>query len=157
MEGAVNKVKPVKLALVLQLLLVFASGILVGGFGYRFYSFREPPPPPRRESPPPDRRAFRQRYLDEMRSRLNLREEQVQKLKEIMDASGRKFNVERRRSNEEMKALHEQQIAQIRAMLDPPQISEYEKMLAEREKLMRERDKNRRNNQRKDDRDRPRP
>ena len=37
-----------------------------------------------------------------------------------------------------MKALQERHQEQVRAMLDPPQVAEYEKMLAEREKRMRE-------------------
>ena len=38
-----------------------------------------------------------------------------------------------------MRSLQEHQQAQIRAMLDPPQIAEYEKMLREREEQMQTR------------------
>ena len=130
--------RPFRLSVALQLTLIFASGALVGGLGYRLYSVRrDVPDVPKRPLGPPDRgRKFRERYVAEMRSRLNLRDDQVQKLTEIMDATGRRFFEAKRRSDQELKALHETQIAQIRAMLDPAQIPEYEKMLQEREKLM---------------------
>jgi hypothetical protein len=142
-------VRPVKLVVALQLLLVFASGLVVGGLAYRLYSTtRDVADSPKRPPGPPDRgRQFRERYLQEMRSRLNLREDQVQKLIAIMDATGRKFFEVKKRSDADMKALHENQVAQIRAMLDPPQLAEYQKMLEEREKQMakdRERGRKRR-------------
>ncbi len=139
-----------RLSVVLQLVLVFASGALVGSLGYRLYSTRRDAPPdaPKRPPGPSDRvRKFRQRYIEEMRSRLNLRDDQGRKLVEIMDATGHKFFEAKKRSDEEIRALHEAQVAQVRAMLDPAQIPEYEKMLQEREKQMaqdRERGRRRR-------------
>jgi len=79
-----------------------------------------------------------------MRSRLSLRDDQVQKLTLIMDTTSRKFFEAKKRSDAEMRSLHENQVAQIRAMLDPPQQVEYQKMLEEREKqMLRDREKGR--------------
>jgi Spy/CpxP family protein refolding chaperone len=131
-------VRPLKLAVALQLILVFASGALVGGLAYRLYSTRsDVSSGPKRPPGPPDRgRQLRDRYLGDMRSRLKLREDQVQKLVAILDATRHNFFEAKKRSDAEMKALHEDQVAQIRAMLDPAQRAEYEKMLEEREKQM---------------------
>ncbi len=139
--------KPLRLSVALQLLLVFASGALVGGLAYRLYSTRGAlADSPKKQPPPGDRgRQFRERYIQEMRSRLKLRDDQVQKLTQIMDATSHRFLAAKKQSDVAMKSLHEDQIAQIRAMLDPPQVAEYQKMLEEREKQMaRDREKGRR-------------
>jgi len=135
-------VKPLRFSVALQLLVVFASGVLVGGLAYRLYSTLPEAPPIVAKAPPapPGRRggpSFRDRYVAEMRERLKLREEQVLKLNDILEVTGRGVWEARRRSDLEMRTLQETQQAQIRAMLDPPQISEYEKMLLEREAQMR--------------------
>ena len=138
--------RPLKLTVALQLILVFASGALVGGLAYRLYSTHsDVSSSPKRPPGPPDRgRQVRDRYLADMRSRLKLREDQVPKLVAILDATRRSFFEAKRRSDGELKALHEDQVAQIRAMLDPAQRAEYEKMLEEREKQMAmDRDKGR--------------
>ncbi|HSW51516.1 MAG TPA: hypothetical protein VLH09_15120 [Bryobacteraceae bacterium] len=128
-----------RLTVALQVLLVFASGALVGGLAYRLYLTRSVDPmvqklPPR----PPDKgQRFRERYVEEMRSRLDLRADQVKKLEEIMDTTGRKFWDAKKRNDAEMRNLQENQVAQIRAMLDPPQVVEYERMLREREARMK--------------------
>jgi hypothetical protein len=133
-------VKPFKLSVALQVLLLFASGALVGVLAYRLYSTHSDSPVVRKGPPPsPERgRDFRARYVAEMRSRLNLSTSQIKQLDEIMEATGRKFWEAKKRSDAEVRFLQENQQAQIRAMLDPPQVAEYEKMLKEREERMRQ-------------------
>ncbi|MFB3778406.1 MAG: hypothetical protein ACE141_12385 [Bryobacteraceae bacterium] len=128
-----------QLSVALQVLLVFASGSLVGGLAYRLYLTRSEDPMVRKLPPPPPEkgRRFRERYLSEMRSRLDLRDDQVKKLEAIMEATGRKFWEAKKRNDAEMRLLQEDQVAQIRAMLNPSQLSEYEKMLREREEQMK--------------------
>jgi hypothetical protein len=134
-------VKPLRFSVALQLFVVFASGVLVGGLGYRLYNslpagrqtMKAPPPPPGRGG----RFPFRERYVQEMRERLKLREEQVRRLNDILEMTGRSVWDAKRRQDTEMKALQDRQQAQIRAMLDPPQVTEYEKMLREREEQMK--------------------
>ena len=72
-----------------------------------------------------------------MRQRLQLREEQVLQLNQILEATGRKFFDARKRADVEVRSLQENQQAQIRAMLDPSQVIEYDKMLHEREEQMK--------------------
>ena len=137
-----------KLSVALQVLLVFASGALVGGLGVRYYTHRSTPPPsPETRKRPDGSRQFRQKYVDEMRSRLNLRADQVQKLSEIMDSSEHRFGELRKRIEGEVrkqmsgdvKVIQQEQQEKIRAILDASQRTEYEKMLAERAKRMEER------------------
>jgi len=134
-------VKPLRFSVALQLFVVFASGSLVGGLAYRLYTARSdaamvmkpPPRPPGRGGGP----SFRDRYVGEMRERLRLRDDQVHRLHEILEVTGRGFRQAKQRSDLELRTLQENQQAQIRAMLDPPQITEYQKMLQEREEQMK--------------------
>ncbi len=140
--------RPFKLSVAVQVLLVFASGALVGGLGFRFYTHRSAPRPPAETRKRPDGfRQFRQRYMNEMSKRLTLRADQVQQLSEIMDSSEHRFGELRKRINGEVrkhmggevKAIQQEQQDKIRAILDASQRTEYEKMLAERAKQMEER------------------
>ena len=133
--------KPFRFSVALQLLVVFASGALVGGLAYRLYTSLPEAQPVMKAPPRPPGRGggavFRERYMKEMRERLKLRDDQVHKLSEILEVTGRGVWEARRRSDLEMRTLQENQQAQIRAMLEPPQIAEYEKMLREREEQMK--------------------
>ena len=132
-----------RISIALQLLLVFACGAAVGGLGHRLYVTRATPAPrPSVVKRTGDPASYRTRYVGEMRSRLNLSTTQVDKLNEILDASRTKVTDWRKRSDQEMKELQEDQQTKIRALLDEKQASEYEKMLAERERE-RERQKRR--------------
>lgn len=162
--------RPLKLTLVLQLLLVFVSGSVVGALGYRLYSRRtaladQQARPSRPGGFDPVR--ARNRWIEPLQTRLKLSPDQVQKLTAIYESTGRRFGDARKKAeaetrrimDPEMAALHKDQIAQIEALLDASQLTEYRKMLEERRKWM----ENRRSNPRPDrDRDRrptpgPRP
>jgi len=135
-------VTSLRLSVALQLFLVFASGAVVGGLAYRLYEKRlEVPEGPRMPPPPPPDRgrgaSFRQRYVQELRDRLKLRPDQLSKLNEILETTGRKFFEARKRADMEIMALQENQQAQIRALLDPDQAAEYDRMLKEREEFIR--------------------
>jgi hypothetical protein len=162
-------VRPLKLTLVLQFLLVFVSGSVVGALGYRLYSGRTAATEVQARPPRPvfDPVKARDRWTEPLRTRLNLRPDQVQKLNTIFDTTGHRFGEARKtaetetrkKMDPEMNAIHKDQVAQIEAMLDAGQLAEYRKMMEERRKQM----ENRKNNPRPDrDRDRrplpgPRP
>lgn len=144
--------KRVKYWVVLQLLGVFASGLVVGALAYRFYDLRRTPPEAQLKKEGPA--AFRARYIQTMRERLKLDEEQVRRLDQIMDASRRRVEEVRRRADSEvrnlmapeMEAIQKKQREDIEAILNEGQRAEYAKMLEERriemEKRRREREKN---------------
>lgn len=110
-----------RLAIAIYLLLVFLSGVVVGAVGHRFY-YREKFTPRPRPSP----EEFRRRYMEDLRSRLKLTDEQAQRIDAILDET-------RDRYRTQMRAMQEEQAAKIRAVLNPEQQREYEQMRRERE------------------------
>lgn len=126
-----------RLSLAFYLFLVFASGLLVGGIGYRLYS-TEATAKARTEQ----RRGrssseeWRARYTKAMTERLALSEIQVRELNVILDRTKGRFDELEKElhdsSRPQRKAIIEQQIAEINAMLDPEQRTEHEKWVEER-------------------------
>jgi len=118
------------------LLLVFASGIGVGVFGHWMYAAKEvmsaiQPPPPR---PSED---YRQRYLREMETRLKLTPDQLVKLNTILDGTRARFQEVNAKFRPEFKAIHQDQVAKVRAILTDAQKPEYELIMKERDERMK--------------------
>jgi Spy/CpxP family protein refolding chaperone len=134
----VKRVNPVQI--VLYLLLVFASGALVGAFGHKLYSANAVSASPK--SPRPDHKAFREKYIKDHESRLKLDASQTAKLGSILDDTNAKFKAARDRNEPEMKQIQQEMRDRIREMLSADQKPEYEKMLKERE-LKRQRERER--------------
>jgi len=112
------------------LLLVFSSGVAVGGFGYRLYSGT----PVKAEGPSrlsPEE--WRKQYLGEMQTRVHLTPAQVQQMNTILDETRTLFHESREKHNQELHGLREDQANRIRAILTDEQRPEYEKLRAERE------------------------
>jgi hypothetical protein len=116
------------------LCLVFLSGVLVGGVGLGLYSARSST-----KGDPCGPDAVRQRYRDDLRSRLQLRPDQLLKLDGILEETHQRFRAMRDKYRPEVKTIQAEQAESIRAMLDDRQKTEYEKLRQEREKLERER------------------
>ena len=141
--------RSLKLTLVLQFLLVFVSGSLVGALGYRLYNGRTAAAEAVTRPPRPvfDPVKARNRWIEPLQTRLKLSSGQVQKLNTIFDTTGRRFGEARKKAetetrkvmDPEMDAIHKDQIAQIEAMLDASQLTEYRKMMEERRQQMEKR------------------
>ncbi len=116
------------LAIAFYMLVVFASGIAVGAFGH-LYTVRA-------SSQTPD--DWRQKYVKELQSRLALDQGQVAGLNAILDTTKSKTKAVKEKYRPEMKAVYQEQMSSMRAMLNPSQQAEYAKIVAEREKRMRE-------------------
>ena len=114
--------------------LVFLCGGVVGGFGHRLFTMRAVSANARR-SP----EEFRKRFIAEMQSRLKLSGDQTSKLETILDAARARFRATRESINPQMEKIREDQQAQIREILAPEQLAEYEKMRQERETEIRRR------------------
>lgn len=110
-----------RLSVALYLLVVFLSGAVVGALAHRLYVGERAAPRPR-----PSPEEYRRRYMEEMRSRLKLSDEQVKQIDAILDET-------RDRYRAQMRAIQEEQSARIMAVLNPEQRSEYQKMRQERE------------------------
>ncbi len=118
---------------VMYIALVFASGLLVGGFSYHLYSVNRPER--HRQRPGPE--DFRRRYVQEMTTRLKLSPEQISSLEQILDQSRARFDEVRKKSWPEMRAIQTEQIARINAILNDTQRAEYAKMREERDRRMK--------------------
>lgn len=116
--------------LALWLTLVFLSGAAVGVLGYHLFRTRSAEAAGRRHLSPEEWRA---RYVETMRSRLNLTGEQLERLNRILDETREKFHrldeeLIKPRKSEIIKAQNEA----IAAMLTDEQRAEYEKLRRER-------------------------
>jgi len=121
----------------LYVVLVFLSGVLVGAFGYRLYSVQTV------KSNSPDRprtpEEYRKRYVQEMRNRLKLSDQQVSSLQQIMDDTGQSFRDLREKDRPVIRGIEQEQYQKVLAILNPDQQAEYEKMRAERERRRQQR------------------
>jgi len=115
-------------ATLVYLLVVFASGAVVGAFANRLYMAKTVSAT---VNAPPSRAELRKQYIRDMRSRLHLTDAQVTELQQIMDATGQ-------RMREMHKTIEDEHIRKVVAMLDDSQTAEYSKMRAEREKHRQE-------------------
>lgn len=124
-----------QLPIVLSMLAVFTSGAVVGAFSHRLYSASSVDAAPRR-SPA----EYRQKYLTDMKSRLNLEDGQVARLGEALDRTRQRFHEFNEKHNTEISAIHAEQVREIRSMLNPDQQQKYEEYLAERERKRKEKE-----------------
>jgi hypothetical protein len=127
--------KPSQLTVALYAVLTFASGLVVGVAGYRLYTASNV----RAKVEPRSPEDFRKKYVEEMRSRLKLSDKQVTDLNAVLDATRERFRQLREKERPEVKAIQDEQLERIRALLSAEQLAEYEKMRAERDRKMRER------------------
>jgi Spy/CpxP family protein refolding chaperone len=122
----------------LYLVLLFLSGVAVGAFGLRLYTLNSVRAGGGRPSPD----EFRRHYIEQMRSRLKLTDDQASKLGPILDETGKEFRELREKHRPELKAIQDQQTQKIRALLTESQQAEFTKFQEERDK---ERQRNGRN------------
>lgn len=118
------------------LLAVFLSGGVVGFFVHHLYSLESV----KAKAAPRDPDDYRHKYVEEMRARLTLKEEQVQQLNAILDSTRLRYREFRVKHRPELNAIQEEQASRIRSMLNEPQRLEYEKMRAERDQKRRKSD-----------------
>lgn len=117
-----------KLTIALYLLLVFLSGAVVGVVGHNVYDARVKAAV--RLSP----EEYRQKYVEELRSKVSLNADQVRQLDQILDRTEDRYREIKSRFRPEMKAIHESQVSAIRAMLSPEQLPKYNEILEQRER-----------------------
>ena len=109
-------------------LLVFASGAVLGAFGHRLYAVSTVNARPGRNP-----EEFRKRAIAEYQRRLKLDPQQVAKLEGIMDETRARVEETRQKMRPAYQKIHEEQAAKVREMLSPDQIVEFEKMRKERD------------------------
>ena len=110
----------------LYLVLLFLSGVAVGAFGLRLYTVNSV------SARNPDE--FRRQYVAKLRDRLKLTEDQVSRLGPILDETRQQHHQLMEKHRPEYKAIQEEQVRKIRAILTDAQQPEYTKLLEERAK-----------------------
>lgn len=123
------------LLIAFYLVLIFTSGIVVGAFATHLYKVKgvSASNPPPRLTP----EEFRREYTSEMQTRLNMTPDQMTKLNVVLDETGSKVHAEHERHNQEMKAIHEDQVGKTRTLLTDVQRPQYEQLRKEREERYR--------------------
>src|SRR5262245_9033156 len=114
--------KRTTLSTALYVSLVFLSGAVVGGFAHRLYTMKSV-----FAGPKPD--DYRRKYLEEMRGRIGLSAEQLSQVSAIMDSTKARFHEvkakwdkeAKERSKPELKAIQEDQVQKIKAILSDVQ------------------------------------
>ena len=81
---------------------------------------------------------FRQRYVNEMQSRLKLTPAQMSRLEAILDDTKAKVKAVRDSYHPAMLKIKEEQISRVKSILTPQQIPAYEQLVADRERRARE-------------------
>ena len=114
---------------IFYLVLVFASGILVGVASNRLYSVKASVPA---NAAPRTLEEFRQRYTSEMRSRVGVTDEQVAAVAMILNDTKKKFDDIRREEKPLRDRIQQEQLDQIRAVLTDAQKPAYEAWRTER-------------------------
>ena len=122
------------LTIALYLLLVFAGGVAVGGFGHRIYTVKTVSATTKRKTP----EEYRKAYMDEMKHRLQLTNEQAVRLEKVLDTTRDRYRVFRERTKPEIDQIQADQTSGVREILSDAQMREYDKMRAEREAKRRE-------------------
>lgn len=122
--------------LALYLSLVFVSGAAVGALGHRYFVQQPQVSAERKARPTPEE--FRRMYMAEMRGRLKLSDDQAAKLEVILDDTRTRYREMREKHRPEMKAIQDEQVLRINAILSADQQTEYTKMREERERRKKE-------------------
>jgi hypothetical protein len=112
----------------LYLFLVFISGAVVGALGYRTYK-----PPTASSNARVSPEEFRRLYLQEIKARVNLSDEQLQKVEAILEETRTRFHDARDKHNQIVKQIGEEQRAKMRAILAPEQLPKAEQFWQDRD------------------------
>jgi len=123
--------KRANLSIVVYVVLVFLSGVLVGAVGFGLYDSRAAGD----KAEPCSPEALRQRYREELRTRLQLGPDQLKKLDVILVQTHNHFVALRYKYKPEVSAIQDAHADSIRAILDDRQRAEYEKLRQERQKV----------------------
>lgn len=122
-----------RLSAALYLVLVFASGILVGVVSHRLYvtstvSATAVPPPRTMDE-------VRKKYLTDMRAKVGVNDQQIASVNQILDETKRKFDELHVKEKPTHDKVTQEQIEAISALLTPSQKIAYDNWRQERARL----------------------
>jgi len=119
-----------RISIALYLVLVFASGILVGIVSYRLYSTNTASA----NNTPSSLTEFRKRYLDGMRTKVGVSEDQIVRITRTLDDTKRKFDALAAQEQPLHDKIQQEHIDEVKALLTDKQIVAYDNWRAERER-----------------------
>lgn len=123
-----------RLSAAIYIVLVFASGILVGAAGTRLYTTTSASANTAPRTPD----EWRKRYLEQMKKRVGVSEEQIEKTSQILDDTRRRFDDVHAKEKQLHDSMYVEQVDKIKAILTPAQQTAFDAWRAERQ---REREK----------------
>ena len=114
----------------LYMALVFACGGVVGAFAHRLYTVSGVSANVGQRNP----EEFRKRFMADMKTRLQLTDDQAAKLSVLMDETRSRFREVREKFEPEMQKIREDQRQKISELLSPAQQAEWQKIMDERQR-----------------------
>lgn len=114
----------------LYMALVFACGGVVGAFAHRLYTVSGVSANVSQRNP----EEYRKRFMVDMKTRLQLNDDQAAKLSSIMDETRARFRDVREKFEPEMQKIREDQRQRISELLSPGQQAEWQKIMEERQR-----------------------
>lgn len=130
--------KPTRWTVALYMALVFVCGGVVGAFAFRLYTVSGVSANVGQRNP----EEFRKRFMADLKSRLQLSDDQAAKLGVIMDETRMRVRAARMTIEPELEKIRDDQKQKISELLSPNQQAEWQKILDERQRK-RESKKNR--------------
>jgi len=115
----------------LSAVLLFVCGVAVGVSAQRYFQRSSPVNAATSDD-------WRNKYLEEMRSRVHLDGRQMRQLDLILDETRKESREMHERHKPELLEIKQNQISRVKAILTADQIQLYEKLLAEREQRQKE-------------------
>lgn len=123
--------------LVLYFLIIFCAGGAAGVMGHLLYASQTVSA---KVIPTANNEDWRKRYVDSMRDRLKISDEQLKQLDDTLDETRVEYRLLRKRYQPEMEKIHQGQVEKIKKFLTPEQMPEFQKMEQEREEKMKARE-----------------
>ena len=124
-----------RLTIALYLVLVFASGILVGVESHRLYATTSTA---RANNSPQNMSEFRRRYLDGMKTQVGVSDSQLAQINNILEDTKNKVNELAALEKPLHDRIQQEHIDQIKDLLNPQQKIAYDNWRAARERAKRE-------------------
>jgi Mg2+ and Co2+ transporter CorA len=131
-----------KLSAFLTLLLVFASGAVLGAVAHRLYvvnTVLSLNGTTKRPSP----EEFRKRQVNEMRDRVKLDDAQLALFNQILDQTKASFDQTHKQYNAANRAIWDEQRNRVRAALRPDQVVLFDQLMAEHDAARKQREHDR--------------
>ncbi|MDP9169125.1 MAG: hypothetical protein M3N54_00795 [Acidobacteriota bacterium] len=118
-----------RLGTAVYLILVFASGILVGIVSYRLYDAKTVTAT---AAAPRTMEQYRKQFLNEMRQKVGTNEAQTAQITQVLDDTKHKLDLLHEQEKPLREKLDRERIENIRAILTDPQKTAYDQWRADR-------------------------